>query len=115
MVNREGRYQGRCLPSRERVQCFTHGHLRCPEGCAAVRDEIEETEVCIAHELGGAASRLQMMWLFSISLRTSPGGVEHAFDTHWRTLGSVPQSVKFYGLLPASRRYRSFVLVSYPV
>ncbi|GJU74431.1 hypothetical protein Tco_1265836 [Tanacetum coccineum] len=25
------------------------------------------------------------------------------------------QSVKFYGLLPASRRYRSFVLVSYPV
>ncbi|GJW62540.1 hypothetical protein Tco_0111875 [Tanacetum coccineum] len=28
---------------------------------------------------------------------------------------STMQSVKFYGLLPASRRYRSFVLVSYPV
>ncbi|GKB13909.1 hypothetical protein Tco_0847832, partial [Tanacetum coccineum] len=27
---------------------------------------------------------------------------------------STMQSVKFYGLLPASRRYRSFVLVSYP-
>ncbi|GKD08171.1 hypothetical protein Tco_1187856 [Tanacetum coccineum] len=25
------------------------------------------------------------------------------------------ESVKFYRLLPASRRYRSFVLVSYPV
>ncbi|GJR55500.1 hypothetical protein Tco_1406021 [Tanacetum coccineum] len=25
------------------------------------------------------------------------------------------QSVKFYGLLPASRRYRSFALISYPV
>ncbi|GKG11858.1 hypothetical protein Tco_0346095, partial [Tanacetum coccineum] len=31
------------------------------------------------------------------------------------TLEDTMQSVKFYGLLPASRRYRYFVLVSYPV
>ncbi|GKG23787.1 hypothetical protein Tco_0391823, partial [Tanacetum coccineum] len=31
------------------------------------------------------------------------------------TLEDTMQSVKFYGLLLASRRYRYFVLVSYPV
>ncbi|GKB81649.1 hypothetical protein Tco_0948544 [Tanacetum coccineum] len=72
-----------------------------------------------------ASVRLQMILLFNKSMRY-PGlrgwsaQLHPLEDTEARFYISVMivctmQSVKFYGLLPASRRYRSFVLVSYPV
>nr|GFD37247.1 hypothetical protein [Tanacetum cinerariifolium] len=101
---------------------FCTRHHDAQKDRAAVRAEIEVLRSeRLAYEQKGIQTReaLARSAAYCRALEARVAELEsHARHLEWQRRAVddlVFEVVKFYGLLPASRRYRSFVSISYPV